>query len=144
MRKHAAILTVVVMLLAVLLAACGSEKEAAPLSYTTLTVKQAYDQIGRTSKAVLVDVRTPEEWASQTGVPQGATLIQMADITAREQGAVPGLPLDQPIYVICNSGNRSRVVSEHLLKLGYKSVYNVDGGIQAWIREGLPTQVYTP
>ena len=78
----------------------------------------------------------PPEWA-QTGVPVGATLIPRR-IAQRGE-----LPQDRPIYLICNSGNRSRV-ADALVERGFTSVYNVDGGIQAWLRAELPTEPYTP
>jgi rhodanese-related sulfurtransferase len=89
---------------------------------------------------VIVDVRNPEEWAT-TGVPPGAALIPLPQF---EQRASQELPKDKPIYVICNSGNRSRTASESLIKDGYKTVYNIDGGIQAWLRAGLPVEPYSP
>ncbi|MCZ7538689.1 MAG: rhodanese-like domain-containing protein [Anaerolineae bacterium] len=46
--------------------------------------------------------------------------------------------------MICNSGNRSRVAAEALIRLGYSQVYNVDGGIQAWRKAGLPVEPYKP
>lgn len=144
MVNRSLIVVLVLILVAIPLAACGSAEKTAQASYKTLTVQQAFQQLGKDDRAVLVDVRRPDEWASSTGIPQDAVLIQLDTITAVQSGPVPGLPQDQPIYVICNSGNRSRVASDHLIKLGYKTVYNVDGGIQAWIKAGLPTQTYTP
>jgi rhodanese-related sulfurtransferase len=46
--------------------------------------------------------------------------------------------------VICRTGNRSQTASEILVGLGYKQVYNVDGGITAWLDAGLPVEAYTP
>jgi rhodanese-related sulfurtransferase len=46
--------------------------------------------------------------------------------------------------VICRSGNRSRTGSDILVGLGYTQVYNVDGGITAWLDAGLPVETYTP
>lgn len=133
---------------AIALTACGSggktaavtTDSAAPNTYTTVDVRQAHDALSADSDAIIVDVRTPQEWAA-TGVPANAVLITLDQITQRAPGA---LPQDQPIYLICNSGNRSRVAADALLTLGFTSVYNVDGGIQAWLRAGLPSEPYTP
>ena len=54
------------------------------------------------------------------------------------------LAADQPVYVICRTGNRSQTASETLVGLGYTQVYNVDGGITAWLDAGLPVETYTP
>lgn len=138
----------VLLVVAVALAACSSEDDAAPVNteqaapstYTTVDVRQAHEALSADPDAIIVDVRTPQEWAT-TGVPTDAVLITLDEIAQRAPDA---LPQDQPIYLICNSGNRSRVAADALLQLGFTSVYNVDGGIQDWLRADLPTEPYTP
>ena len=113
---------------------------AVGLSYTTVDVQTAYEQLSANEEAQLVDVREPDEWES-TGVPPGALLIPLGEI---EQRAPAELAKERPVYVICRSGNRSRTASQTLIGLGYSEVYNVDGGIQAWIGAGLPVEPYRP
>ena len=121
-------------------AACGDSNDNQPATFQTLTVQAAYDQLSKNGTAVIVDVRNPEEWTA-TGIPTGAKLIPLPEFGNR---APNELPKDQDIYVICNSGNRSRVASQQLIDLGYTHVYNVDGGIQAWLSAQLPTETYSP
>lgn len=109
-------------------------------TYTTVDVLTTFDALKANRGAQLVDVREPNEWTA-TGVPVGSVLIPLGEL---EQRAPDGLAKDRPVYVICRSGNRSRTGSEILLKLGYTEVYNVDGGIQAWLKAGLPVETYTP
>jgi monothiol glutaredoxin len=45
------------------------------------------------------------------------------------------LPKDQPLAFLCRSGNSSRQAAEHFRGLGFREVYNVEGGIEAWARE---------
>lgn len=142
-------LLILMTVIAVALAACGSGEDsddtqspteaAAPLTYTTVDVRQAHDALSTDSDAIIVDVRTEQEWAT-TGVPTGATLITLDQIPQRANE----LPKNQPVYLICNSGNRSQVAAQALIDLGFTSVYNVDGGIQDWLRADLPTEAYTP
>jgi len=122
--------------------ATSAEATAAqnPATYVTLDVRAAYEQVSASEDAQFVDVRQPDEWAA-TGVPAGARLISLAQL---EQRAPAELARDKPVYVICNSGNRSRVAAEVLIRLGYSQVYNVDGGIQAWLQAGLPVEPYKP
>ncbi len=54
------------------------------------------------------------------------------------------LAAERAVYVICNSGNRSRTASDTLIRLGFTEVYNVDGGIQARLKAGLPVETYQP
>ncbi len=136
----------IIMLVVLVGAACGDSGDTsvdvddAPATYVTLSVDAAYSQLAANDNAIIVDVRNPDEWAV-SGVPPQSVLIPLPEFEAR---APSELPQDQPIYVICNSGNRSRVASEALVRLGYRQVYSVDGGIQAWLRAGLPVEPYHP
>ncbi len=154
MRKRNLFLLLTLALAIMLaLAACGgsdtdetpqpAEATAAPATYTTVTAQEAYQQLKDNPDAIIVDVRNPDEWAAigVPKVPQGATLIALPEI---QQRAPQELPKDKTIYLICNSGNRSRVASDILIGLGYPSVVNVDGGIRAWLSAGLETTPYTP
>ena len=86
------------------------------------------------TKLVLLDVRQPDEFAE--GHVQGSRLIPLGELEAR----TAELPDDQPIYVICRSGNRSKTASQILNKAGKKDVRNVQGGILAWVAAGYPVQ----
>jgi rhodanese-related sulfurtransferase len=49
------------------------------------------------------------------------------------------VPRDQPIALICRTGNRTDVLARHLVeRMGYSRVYNVRDGITGWIGEGRP------
>jgi rhodanese-related sulfurtransferase len=118
----------------------SATSEATPVTYVTVEVQQAFDALSANKDAHIVDVREPSEWAT-TGVPVGAVLIPLGQL---EQRAPAELAKDKPVYVICNSGNRSRTGSDMLLKLGYAEVYNVSGGIRAWLEAGLAVETYKP
>ena len=53
--------------------------------------------------------------------------------------AIEALPKDTPLAFYCHHGGRSRGAAEHFLKLGFKNVYNLAGGIEAWSRDVDPT-----
>ena len=143
------ILAVVILLLG-LAAGCsnqetgsstGTETPAGEGSgWVTVDVQTAYEALSSGGEAQLVDVREPEEWA-ETGVPQGAVLVPLGDL---ESQAASELAADRPVYVICRSGNRSQTGSDILVGLGFAEVYNVDGGITAWLAAGLPVDTYQP
>jgi rhodanese-related sulfurtransferase len=140
MRSRRIWLNLVLVLVLLAVAACGDsddDKEEGPATFTTISVQQAYDDYTGHDNTVMVDVRNADEWAT-TGVPPGAELTPLDQLT---RGSVE-LPKDAEIYVICNSGNRSQVASQYLIDLGYRKVFNVDGGFQAWLRAGLPTEPY--
>jgi len=44
-----------------------------------------------------------------------------------------------PVLTVCNSAYRSSMGASVLLKQGFKEVFNMEGGSEAWIAAGLPT-----
>ena len=97
------------------------------------------------SGVTVIDVRTPGEW-KQTGVVEGSIPIMFFDekrqplIQEWMQQASNHISPDKQVAIICRSGNRSKVVGNFLIKQhGYESVYNVTGGIKAWIAQGNKT-----
>lgn len=95
----------------------------------TITVEQL-DALGSTS-ITLVDVREPAEYV-EAHVP-GAQLRPLAQLPDRASD----LPADEPVYVICRSGNRSKAGVSLLEARGLDAV-NVLGGTDGWIAAGKP------
>ncbi|MFN8415945.1 MAG: rhodanese-like domain-containing protein [Cytophagaceae bacterium] len=83
--------------------------------------------------AILVDVRTPEEYAN--GHLKNAININYYDASFMKQMAA--LSKDKTIYVYCRSGGRSGKATQELTQAGYK-VVDMAGGITAWESNGLP------
>ena len=77
----------------------------------------------------VIDVREPAEYVE--GHVPGAMLIPLAQLPARKAEVAN----DGPVYVICRSGNRSKVGASVLDAAGYDAV-SVDGGTMAWISRG--------
>ena len=81
-----------------------------------------------------VDVRRPAEHANGHAV---RTLnIPLNDLPKELDRLDP----EAPTYVICQSGYRSSLGTSILENAGFKQVYNVTGGTQAWINAGLDTE----
>lgn len=76
--------------------------------------------------AVLVDVRTSEEYA-QGHIP-GSVNIPLQNIIRVEQLVVDK---EAPMFVYCHSGARSRRATGFLQKIGYENVRNI-GGIASY------------
>jgi monothiol glutaredoxin len=73
----------------------------------------------------LYDVRTPEEHARARIA--GARLLD--DETLRH---VAALDKDTPLVFHCHHGGRSQAAAERFVRDGFKRVYNLTGGIDAW------------
>jgi phage shock protein E len=86
-----------------------------------------------TPDAVVVDVRTPEEFAQ--GHLKGALNINVQAPDFQDQIQALGLNPDQPIYLYCRSGRRSQRAAEILHEMGFRQLYNI-GGFEDLARAG--------
>lgn len=85
-------------------------------------------------KGYLLDVRT--DWEFETGKLEGAV---NADIHSDKfRLLVDKLNPEKKCYVYCFSGNRSHEAVSYLLSKGFQRVYDLQGGIVAWQKAGLP------
>jgi len=84
---------------------------------------------GRTAGIPVIDVRQPEEYEA-VHVP-GAKLVPLADVVAR----LGEIPRGGPVYVICQSGQRSLRAAEYYRNQGIEA-YSVAGGTKAWAEAG--------
>lgn len=98
----------------------------------TISVDEAYSMYQQ--GAFLLDVRENSEW-DEFHVP-GTTHIPLGELAER----VDELPGDQPIVVICRSGNRSKQGRDILLEAGFTDVTSMDGGLKEWLVLGYPTE----
>lgn len=89
-------------------------------------VNRGVEEFKKTSGAVLIDVRTAQEFA-QGHIPGSINVPLQAIIRVEEE--VP--QKDTPIFVYCLSGARSRRAAAFFEKLGYSEVRNI-GGISAY------------
>lgn len=79
-------------------------------------------------EAVLVDVRTPAEWAE--GHAPDAVHVPLDTLTGED------IPADRPVLTICHSGRRSAMAADQLADT--HRVHNVSGGMADWEAHGLP------
>ncbi len=77
---------------------------------------------------VLLDVRTDREY--EQGHIAGAVHVPLTDIGDR----VKKLKKDKELVVYCQNGNRSIWAIKRLMGMGYKNLYNLRGGYNAWKR----------
>lgn len=54
------------------------------------------------------------------------------------------LKKDEPIYLICQTGNRSKKAAIILNEAGFKNVINITGGTSAWEAANLPMDMPPP
>jgi rhodanese-related sulfurtransferase len=82
--------------------------------------------------AAVIDVRTPVEFG-EVHVQQ-ARSVPLDDL---KPGAL-GLTKDQPVYLLCRSGQRATKAAEKFAKEGFTQLIVIEGGTLAWIDANLP------
>ena len=104
-------------------------KEVSPTE-TQTAVSKAYSQF--------IDVRTIEEYTG--GHAARAVNIPLDTLSTR----LDALEKNEPIYVICQTGSRSKAAADILKGAGFNNVLNVTGGTSAWQAAGLPMETTSP
>jgi rhodanese-related sulfurtransferase len=99
--------------------------------------------VGQTRAAIdageplrLIDVREDSEWAR--GRIPGACHIGRGVL---ERDALRLLPdPDELIVLYCGGGYRSALAADNLVRMGYRRVVSMDGGIRGWAEAGFPLE----
>jgi len=96
--------------------------------------KQLLDE----GKAVMVDVREPNEYAEVHA--KGVRLVPVNTVIT-EVKQIRDLAGGKEVLFICRSGQRSALAAEYAVAAGLNdlTLYNVEGGTLAWVEAGLPT-----
>lgn len=87
-------------------------------------------------KGTVLDVRTADEF--EAGHLKNAINIDWNNKSFKKQ--VKELPKFMPLFVYCGSGYRSGEAAKFLEEEGFKTIINLEGGLEAWEQAGLPLQ----
>ena len=94
---------------------------------------QVQVMLSQSPRPFLLDVRTSGEY--EGGHISGAELIPLDELSAKKDR----IPKERQVICICASGSRSSFAARQLSSMGYK-VINMRGGMDRWIRLGLPVK----
>ncbi len=129
MKKTANLITGLLFLLA--FAHCGVPNNNAGGERASLDASAFEQRLGEAGMQ-LIDVRTAEEF-SGGHLPSALNFdVRSSDF---EQN-VNGLDKEKPVLVYCLSGGRSTEAANRLSDMGFKKVYDLEGGILAWQSAG--------
>ena len=117
------------------IALCGCDDNQSSQIETIVNVSALEFQKAISTNGIILDVRTPEE--VNRGHLKNATIINFYDKDFKDKAKL--IPKDKEVYVYCLSGGRSSEAANILADLGQKKIFNLTGGINAWLSEGLPT-----
>lgn len=97
------------------------------VGYKKISAKQAKEMMDNKDYDIILDVRTPEEFAE--GFIEGAVNLPLDRIEQDAESIIDST--DSTILLYCRSGNRSAQAGKLLKSLGYTKVYDF-GGIIDW------------
>ncbi|MBS1643182.1 MAG: thioredoxin fold domain-containing protein [Bacteroidetes bacterium] len=108
-------------------------------TFISLSAKAFAEKVKQLSNAVILDVRTPQEFSKDH-------LINSKNIDWNENNfetEIEKLDKSKPVFVYCLSGGRSTAAAELMHKKGFKEIYEMDGGIMKWRAANLPETTNT-
>jgi rhodanese-related sulfurtransferase len=101
----------------------------------SLTAQGAVQLINR-ERAVVVDVREPEEFAA--GHVTGAKNVPLDQLEQKLPATVKNKSL--PLLLVCATGARAQRAVATARKLGYEQAQAVAGGLKSWKDANLPVE----
>ena len=117
-------------LLVFVLASCNGQTQKSSKLIDPVAFKK---EIAATPNAQILDVRTPEEYASEhLQNAQNVNWLSPDFVTNTSK-----YDKSKPIFVYCKSGRRSHLAAEKLAELGFTNIIELEGGILKWTSEGL-------
>jgi thioredoxin len=98
----------------------------------TIDAKTFAEKLKTTENPQLLDVRTPDEY-NQEHIDKAINVNwNGGDFVAKAEN----YDKSKPIFVYCKVGGRSSQAASKLAELGFKEIYNLDGGIMKWNAAG--------
>jgi rhodanese-related sulfurtransferase len=110
---------------------CQRSAEAAAIS-----PREVLGRLDRNGAPLLLDVRTPEEFAS--GHVPGAVNIPYDEVGQRS--ADLDAHRDQEVVVYCEKGGRAAKAAQALADAGFRSIRHLEGDMSGWRAAGLPVE----
>ena len=109
-------------------------------SVQTIDSKAYAEKLTTTENPQLIDVRTPREYEVEHLEKSTNIDWNGNDFTAK----VEKLDKSKPVFVYCKVGGRSSQAANKLASLGFKEIYNLDGGIMKWDGKKTSNDAATP
>lgn len=99
------------------------------MAYAEISVNEFPEFLRQHPHTVILDVRGQNEW--EEGNIPGSILMPHWFVALKIHDVVPSY--DTPIVAYCKSGGRSGLAAHTLDQLGYKQVYSLTGGYDAYV-----------
>jgi len=104
--------------------------------YDTIKVKDLNEKLNGEKKPLIIDIRIPKDY-DEAHVPGSINIPQ--DDLGKRAAELPD-DRDAEIITVCNIGKFSKQATLYLKSKGYRHVRSAKGGLNEWVRKGLPTE----
>jgi rhodanese-related sulfurtransferase len=104
------------------------------MTVKSITPTEVYRLHQESGSLTLIDVREISEFSeirSPLAQNHPLTKFNPTELATKKD-------LDTPLFLLCRSGRRSLRAAELLIQIGFRTVYNVEGGMIEWEASGLP------
>ena len=103
-------------------------------NYKSLSASEFQEKLKTNEKPQILDVRTAAEFS--TGHIVNAINIDWNGNNFDEK--IKQFDKTKPIFVNCQGGGRSKKASDKLFSVGFKTIYELNGGMNDWLSNNLP------
>ncbi len=114
----------------IMLLSCFFSVKAQEIQSIQLLNTTEFKEVISKKDVQLVDVRTPEEYASGH-IKDAVNIDYYLDIEPFTK-AFSKMDKNKAVYVYCKSGNRSHKASVKLSDMGFTQIFDLEGGYMAW------------
>lgn len=128
-------LALLTFIAAIILISCNSTTQGQSINYNLDAVAFA-EKINEIPGAPVLDVRTPGEFAD--GHLKNAVNVDWNG--SNFEAGISKFSKEEPVFVYCLSGGRSHSAAEKMRSMGFKNVYELNGGIIKWRAANLPQE----
>ena len=112
-----------------------NEQDTAVAEVGEISPTELKERMDRDQPLVLVDVRERFEREIADLPDRGTRAIPVGEFMSR----MDELDRDEPVVLYCRTGARSRWAAERLVEDGFRSVWNLTGGVMGWRRDVDPS-----
>jgi rhodanese-related sulfurtransferase len=130
-------IAIAITLLMLICISCGREytrPESAGGLFKPVGPQEAIELINGRKGLQIVDTRTG--WERSGGWI--ANSVHISYFSFLFGGGYDRIDKNRPVLLICEHGVRSYRVGRSLVKKGWKEVYDLEGGMKAWLKAGYP------
>lgn len=127
------ILKCIVSCLVVLFLSLGTKMNAQDVKIRSLDCIEFFTSLNNNNDIKLFDVRDVSKYEESRIINS-----QLAETKERFSGFLKDINKTDSIFIYCEIGKRSKECSEWLVGMGFKNVFQLENGFEAWVKDNFP------